>query len=127
MNEAQTLVRTLVRLGLSFGEIKKLAEMGTKVEKLSRFDLPVAFAKGITGSTTVAASIFAAHAAKIKVFATGGIGGVHRGFPHIFDVSHDLEALSQTPIICVSSGAKAILDLPNTFEYLETKGILTVG
>lgn len=94
--------------------------------KLSRADLAYAIATGQTGSTTVAATMIAAHRAGIAVFATGGIGGVHRGASDSFDVSADLDELVRTPVIVVSAGAKAILDLPKTFEVLETKGVPVV-
>ena len=101
----------------------------TDVAKLSRADLAVCMATGGTGATTVAATMIAARLAGIEVFATGGIGGVHRGARDSFDVSADLRELSQTPVSVVAAGAKAILDLPATLEVLETLGVpvITVG
>ena len=97
--------------------------VATGVMKLSRADLSFALANGRTGSTTVAATMIAARAAGIAVFATGGIGGVHRGAETSFDISADLRELSETPVIVVAAGAKAILDLPKTLECLETLGV----
>jgi pseudouridine-5'-phosphate glycosidase len=97
------------------------------VRKLSRADLGVALAEGWTGSTTVAATMIAARLAGIAVFATGGIGGVHRGAETSFDISADLEELAQTPVTVVASGAKAILDLPKTLEALETRGVPVIA
>jgi pseudouridine-5'-phosphate glycosidase len=91
--------------------------------KLSRADMAVAMARGQTGATTVAATMIAARAAGIGVFATGGIGGVHRGAELSFDISADLQELAQTPVTVVAAGAKAILDLPKTLEVLETLGV----
>lgn len=95
--------------------------------KLSRADLAVAIAAGRTGSTTVAATMMAAHAAGIRVFATGGVGGVHRGAETSFDISADLDELARTPVCVVAAGAKALLDLPKTLEVLETRGVPVVG
>jgi pseudouridine-5'-phosphate glycosidase len=113
-----------VRVGLTAAEIDALAQTpGTR--KCSRRDLPVAVALGETGSTTVAGTMIVAHMAGIRVFATGGIGGVHRGHPE--DVSADLIELGRTPVAVISSGAKSILDLPRTLEVLETQGVPVVG
>jgi pseudouridine-5'-phosphate glycosidase len=115
-----------IRVGLSADELEDLA--GTKnVMKLSRADLPFALAKGATGSTTVAATMICAHLAGIRVFATGGIGGVHRGAEESFDISADLQELAQTPVAVVCAGAKALLDIPKTLEVLETKGVPVIG
>ena len=97
------------------------------VLKLSRADLPYASRPRRIGATTVAATMIAAHLAGIKVFATGGIGGVHRGAETSFDISADLEELARTPVAVVCAGAKAILDLPKTLEYLETRGVPVIG
>ncbi len=113
-----------VRVGLSREEIDALAQT-TNTRKCSRRDLPIAVALGETGSTTVAGTMIVAHMAGIRVFATGGIGGVHRGHPE--DVSADLIELGRTPVAVVSSGAKSILDLPRTMEVLETQGVPVVG
>lgn len=95
--------------------------------KLSRADLTYAIVKERTGGTTVAATMMAAHLAGIHVFATGGIGGVHRGAEKSFDISADLEELGRTPVTVVSAGAKAILDIPKTLEMLETKGVPVIA
>lgn len=115
-----------LRIGLDDADLERLAA-ARDVLKLSRADLPFALATGRTGSTTVAATMIAAARAGIEVFATGGIGGVHRGAEISFDVSADLTELARTPVIVVSAGAKAILDLPKTLEVLETLGVPVVG
>lgn len=115
-----------LRIGLSDGDLDRLAQT-TDALKLSRADLAFAISAKRTGSTTVAATMIAAALARIAVFATGGIGGVHKGAETSFDVSADIEELARTPVIVVSAGAKAILDLPKTFELLETKGVPVVG
>ncbi|MBN1179144.1 MAG: pseudouridine-5'-phosphate glycosidase [Anaerolineae bacterium] len=112
------------RVGLAPAEIEALADHATPF-KVSLRDLPAALAQGRTGGTTVAATMALAHRAGVAVFATGGIGGVHRGHPE--DVSADLMALSTTPMTVVCAGAKAILDLPRTLEALETLGVPVVG
>ena len=113
--------------GLTAEEIDYLGREGTKVTKASRRDLPLLIAKGMDGATTVAATMIVAHMAGIKVFATGGIGGVHRNGQDTMDVSADLDELGKTPMCVVCAGAKAILDLPRTMEYLETKGVPVIG
>jgi len=113
-----------VIIGLDRAQIEHLAT-APDVRKVTRRDLPVVAARNLDGATTVATTAWAAHRAGIQVFATGGIGGVHRGHP--FDVSADLPALASIPIIVVCSGAKAILDLPLTLEWLETRGVPVVG
>ena len=115
-----------LHIGLDPAELEALAA-ARDVAKLSRADLAVCLATGGTGSTTVAATMIAAHAAGIAVFATGGIGGVHRGAEHSFDISADLQELAQTPVTVVSAGAKAILDLPKTLEVLETLGVPVIA
>ena len=116
----------VICVGLSDKELEWLA--GAKnVLKLSRNDLPYAIATQKVGATTVAATMIAAHLAGIKVFATGGIGGVHRGAESTFDISADLEEFARTPVAVVCAGAKAILDLPKTLEYLETRGVPVIG
>ena len=112
--------------GLEAGELDALAQAGD-VMKLSRADLAVCMASGRTGATTVAATMIAAHLAGIGVFATGGIGGVHRGAEQSFDISADLRELSLTPVTVVAAGAKAILDLPKTLEVLETLGVPVIA
>lgn len=117
-----------IRVGLSTEELDDFAER-QNVMKLSRADLPFALATRRTGSTTVAATMIVARLADIAVFATGGIGGVHRGAEHSFDISADLQELAHTPVTVVSAGAKAILDIPKTLEVLETLGVpvFTIG
>jgi pseudouridylate synthase len=114
-----------LKIGLGEAELTALAKVRGAM-KLSRADLAFAVAQGRTGGTTVAATMLAAHMAGIKVFATGGIGGVHRGAQDTFDISADLEEFALTPVIVVSAGAKAILDLDKTLEVLETKGVPVV-
>lgn len=114
-----------VHVGLDKDELEKLAQPGEKRRKISARDFGIALAKGESGGTTVAATMIAAHASGIKVFATGGIGGVHRGAS--YDVSADLPQLGSTPLIVVCAGAKAILDLPATIEHLETLGVPVIG
>lgn len=114
-----------IRIGLDDDTLETLAQ-ARDVMKLSRADLAFAVAGGHTGATTVAATMICAHLAGIPVFATGGIGGVHRGAETTFDISADLEELAQTPVVVVGAGAKAILDLPKTLEILETLGVPVV-
>jgi pseudouridine-5'-phosphate glycosidase len=116
----------VIRVGLTADELERLAKAG-HVMKLSRADLPFALARGAAGSTTVAATMICAHLAGIRVFATGGIGGVHRGGEQSFDISADLQELAQTPVTVVSAGAKALLDIPKTLEVLETNGVPVIG
>lgn len=115
-----------LRAGLDAAALERLAR-GTGVAKLSRADLAVCMAEGRTGATTVAATMIAAARAGIAVFATGGIGGVHRGAETSFDISADLYELAQSPVTVVASGAKAILDLPKTLEVLETLGVPVIA
>jgi pseudouridine-5'-phosphate glycosidase len=112
-------------VGLQEESLERLAQVNVPVLKLSRRDLAAAVAQGQTGATTVAATMHLAHSAGIRVFATGGIGGVHRGDPA--DVSADLVELSRTPVAVVCSGAKTILDVPRTLEMLETYSVPVVG
>ena len=143
------VIRGALRAGLSEAELELLAH-GDEVRKLSRRDLPLAAALGWTGATTVATTMWIAAQQGIRVFSTGGIGGVHRGeamneergtmnaasgirdssfitHPSSFDISADLPELAQTPVAVVCAGAKAILDLPATLEWLETWGVPVVG
>lgn len=115
-----------LNVGLTGQQLQVLAT-ARDVRKLSRADIALALAQRATGSTTVAATMIAARAAGIDVFATGGIGGVHRGAERSFDVSADLQELAQTPVTVVAAGAKAILDLPKTLEVLETLGAAVIG
>lgn len=114
-----------IRVGLSDAELERLARQGGAARKVSRRDLGLTVARGEDGGTTVATTMWAAHRAGIAVFATGGIGGVHRRHP--FDVSADLPELARTPVLVVCAGAKAILDLPLTLEWLETHGVPVLG
>ena len=113
--------------GLTEEEIDYLGREGQKVTKASRRDLPILVARKADGATTVAATMIVAALAGIRVFATGGIGGVHRGAETTMDISADLEELARTPVAVVCAGAKAILDLGLTLEYLETKGVPVLG
>jgi pseudouridine-5'-phosphate glycosidase len=115
-----------LHVGLENAQLDALAR-ARDVAKLSRADLAACIAKGGTGATTVAATMIAAHHAGIAVFATGGIGGVHRGAEHSFDISADLYELAKTPVTVVCAGAKAILDLPKTLEVLETLGVPVIA
>jgi pseudouridine-5'-phosphate glycosidase len=115
----------VIKIGLTISEVKKLSET-QGVKKLSRADLSSALTNGNTGATTVSATMILAANANIKVFATGGVGGVHIGAENTFDISADLQELSQTPVIVISAGPKAILDLPKTLEVLETLGVPVV-
>ncbi|PWC31015.1 pseudouridine-5'-phosphate glycosidase [Azospirillum sp. TSO35-2] len=116
-----------IRIGLDDAALERLATGGPAVRKLSRRDLGVALATGTLGATTVAATMIGARLAGIAVFATGGIGGVHRGAETSFDVSADLDELARTPVCVVCAGAKSILDLPKTLEVLETRGVPVLG
>jgi pseudouridine-5'-phosphate glycosidase len=120
------IVAGRIHVGLDREAIQRLAR-GESVMKVSRRDLAVAVALGRDGGTTVATTMVCAHRAGIRVFATGGIGGVHRGAEISMDVSADLEELARTPVAVVCAGAKAILDLPRTLEVLETKGVPVIG
>lgn len=113
-------------VGLDDGELERLGT-ANDILKLSRADLGYALANEREGATTVAATMICAHLAGIRVFATGGIGGVHRGAETSFDISADLEEFAQTPVIVVCAGAKALLDLPKTLEVLETRGVPVVA
>ena len=116
-----------LKAGLSPEEIDYLGKTGPAVAKASRRDLPVLVAEGKDGATTVTTTMIIAHMAGISVFATGGIGGVHRGAETTMDISADLEELAQTPVMVVCAGAKSILDLGLTLEYLETHGVPVIG
>lgn len=114
-------------VGLTEEEIEYLGKAGTSVTKVSRRDIPILVSEKGDGATTVAATMIIAAMAGIRVFATGGIGGVHRGAETTMDISADLEELSMTPVAVVCAGAKSILDLGLTLEYLETKGVPVIG
>ena len=116
-----------LKAGLSPEEIEYFGKKGTAIAKASRRDLAMLCARGEDGATTVTTTMMIAHMAGIKIFATGGIGGVHRGAETTMDISADLEELAQTPVMVVCAGAKSILDLGLTLEYLETKGVPVLG
>ena len=116
-----------LKAGLTAEEIEYFGKKGQAITKASRRDLAVLCARGMDGATTVTTTMIIAHMAGIKVFATGGIGGVHRGAETTMDISADLEELGQTPVMVVCAGAKSILDLGLTLEYLETKGVPVIG
>lgn len=115
-----------IKIGLKDEEIEFLAK-SKDIIKVSRMDLPYVISKKLNGATTVAATMLCAHMAGIKVFATGGVGGVHKGVTETFDISADLVELSKTPVIVVSAGVKSILDIPKTLEVLETLGVTVIG
>ncbi len=123
----QVLKTGVMKVGLSKEEIELLGREGHNVTKVSRRDLPFVVAAGKNGATTVASTMIIAALAGIKVFATGGIGGVHRGAEHTFDISADLQELANTNVTVVCAGAKSILDLGLTTEYLETFGVPLIG
>ena len=121
------IIKGRLKAGLTAEEIDYLGRAGHAVPKASRRDLPVLVSLGRDGATTVTTTMMIAHMAGIQVFATGGIGGVHRGAETTMDISADLEELGQTPVMVVCAGAKSILDLGLTLEYLETKGVPVIG
>jgi pseudouridylate synthase len=121
------IVNGELRAGLSSAELENFARTGPGIAKISTRDIPYAVAKGIDGATTVASTMRISAMAGIAVFATGGMGGVHRGAEKDFDVSADLIEFSKSNVAVVTAGAKAILDLPLTLEYLETQGVPVVG
>ncbi|TDR73084.1 pseudouridine-5'-phosphate glycosidase [Paludibacterium purpuratum] len=121
------IINGRLKAGLAPEEIEHLGKTGREVAKVSRRDLPFIVARHQTGATTVASTMIIAAMAGIRVFATGGIGGVHRGAQQSFDISADLQELAQTPVAVVCAGAKSILDLGLTLEYLETNGVPVVG
>lgn len=121
------IIHGVMKVGLSREEIELLGREGHNVAKVSRRDLPFVVAAGLNGATTVASNMIIAAMAGIKVFATGGIGGVHRGAEHTFDISADLQELANTNVTVVCAGAKSILDLGLTTEYLETFGVPLIG
>ncbi|TCD14520.1 pseudouridine-5'-phosphate glycosidase [Oricola cellulosilytica] len=120
------VIEGTLHVGLDAAQAETLAQAAAPA-KLSRADLAFAMERGLTGGTTVAATMMAAHLAGIEVFATGGIGGAHRGAENSFDVSADLDELARTPVTVVCTGAKAILDLDKTLEILETRGVPVVA
>ena len=116
-----------LKAGLTPEEIEYFGKKGTEITKASRRDLAVLCARGEDGATTVTTTMMIAHMVGIKIFATGGIGGVHRGAEVTMDISADLEELANTPVMVICAGAKAILDLNLTLEYLETHGVPVIG
>ncbi len=116
-----------LKAGLSPEEIEYFGKKGRAIAKASRRDLALLCARGEDGATTVTTTMIIAHMAGIQIFATGGIGGVHRGAETTMDISADLEELAQTPVMVICAGAKSILDLGLTLEYLETKGVPVLG
>jgi pseudouridylate synthase len=121
------IIRGRLKAGLTHEDIEYLGQTGRSMVKVSRRDIPFIVASGATGATTVASTMIIAAMAGVRVFATGGIGGVHRGAEQSFDISADLQELAITPIAVVCAGAKSILDLRLTMEYLETHGVPVVG
>ena len=120
------IINGQLKVGLTNDEIEFLAT-NDEVKKVSRRDLPITVAQKLSGSTTVASTMIIANLARIAVFATGGIGGVHRGAENTMDISADLEELANTNVCVVCAGAKSILDIGLTLEYLETKGVPVIG
>ncbi len=121
------IINGRLKAGLTKDEIEYFGKKGTSITKASRRDIPTIIAKKEDGATTVAATMIIASLAGIDVFATGGVGGVHRGAETTFDISADMDEFTKTGVLVVCAGAKAILDLPLTLEYLETKGVNVVG
>ncbi len=121
------IIQGKITVGCSSDQIEYLGKKGLEVTKASRRDLPVLLSRGEDGATTVATTMIGAALADIRVFVTGGIGGVHRGAETTMDISADLEELGRTPVLVVCAGAKSILDLGLTLEYLETKGVPVIG
>lgn len=121
------IIKGRLKAGLTKEEIETLGKGGANITKVSRRDIPVIVAEGMHGASTVATTMIIASMAGIRVFATGGIGGVHRGAQETFDISADLDELAGTPVTVICAGAKAILDLKLTLEYLETKGVPVLG
>lgn len=116
-----------LKAGCTKEEIEYLGKQGTNINKISRRDLAVTIARKADGATTVTTTMMIAHMAGIRIFATGGIGGVHRGAETTMDISADLEELAHTPVMVICAGAKSILDLGHTLEYLETHGVPVIG
>ncbi len=120
------IIKGEIHIGLTDSELEYIAKE-KNVWKLSTREIPICVAQKETGATTVSATSYLSSLVGIKLFSTGGLGGVHRGVVETWDISRDLEELSQTEIIVVSAGAKSLLDLPKTVEYLETKGVIVIG
>ena len=121
------IIKGEIKVGLSKEEIDFIGNGKEEVIKVSKRDLPICTARGLNGATTVSATMYISKLAGIKVFGTGGIGGVHRDYKETLDISNDLETLGEDEVITVCAGCKSILDIPNTLEYLETKGVPILG
>lgn len=121
------IINGVMKAGLTVDEIEILGKQGQDVTKVSRRDMPMILTKKMNGATTVASTMIIAELARIRIFATGGIGGVHRGADVTFDISADLQELKQTSVAVVCAGAKSILDIELTLEYLETHGVPVIG
>ena len=121
------IIKGVPTVGCSKEDIEHLGKMGLSVTKTSRRDIPIVISQGLDGATTVAATMILAEKAGVRIFATGGIGGVHRGAETTMDISADLEELAMTPVMVICAGAKSILNLGLTLEYLETKGVPVIG
>ncbi len=121
------IINGVMKAGLTIDEIEILGKQGQDVTKVSRRDMPMILTKKMNGATTVASTMIIAELARIRIFATGGIGGVHRGADVTFDISADLQELKQTSVAVVCAGAKSILDIGLTLEYLETHGVPVIG
>ena len=121
------IIKGVMHAGLTDEQIEYLGKAGTEVKKVSRRDIPAVIARGEDGATTVAGTMFIANRAGIKIFATGGIGGVHRGAESSMDISADMNELGRTPVAVVCAGPKSILDIGRTLEYLETQGVPVIA
>lgn len=121
------IINGKLKAGLSVEEIETIGKQGQSVTKVSRRDIPMIITNKLNGATTVASTMIIANLAGIKIFATGGIGGVHRGANETFDISADLQELARTDVAVVCAGAKSILDIGLTLEYLETQGVPVIG
>ncbi len=121
------IIKGRLKIGLNDDDLEYFGKQGTKIHKVSRRDIAYVVSNSLDGATTVSATMFIASLGDIKVFATGGIGGVHRDATNTFDISADLLEFAQTNVSVVSAGAKAILDLGLTLEYLETNGVEVIG
>lgn len=121
------ILNGIIHIGLTRDQLELLGKLGPKCRKVSRRDIALCLSQKLNGSTTVAATMIIANMAGIKVFVTGGIGGVHREFNETMDVSADLRELGRIPMMVVCAGVKSILDIPRTLEYLETEGVSVVG
>ncbi|MCR5741069.1 MAG: pseudouridine-5'-phosphate glycosidase [Gammaproteobacteria bacterium] len=121
------IIDGVIRVGLSKEDIEVIGNGKREVVKVSKRDLPIVLARKQCGATTVSATMYISKLAGIKVFGTGGIGGVHRDYKETLDISNDLETLGEDEVVVVCAGCKSILDIPNTLEYLETKGVPVIG